>query len=180
MGTCVETLISAMKAKPWGGAAELGAPAEGGYRDGLVSELGGVPRSALQTVFGNGLGRRIWEDARGAGNGVADEEIVGGMIAYVTRRAGEALQANGREAKAIGLRVEYADGVVILRRMRLARPTADAAELFQAAMELLGRAEARCTAVASMRLNLTSAHAEVASERAGALGFALANAAARA
>jgi hypothetical protein len=175
MGTCVETLISAMKTEPWRGAAELGAPAEVGYGDGLVDDLGGVPRPALQTVFGKELGRRIWENARRAGSAVPDEEIVGGMIAYVTRRAGEALRANGRQAKAIGLRVEYADGVANLHRVRLARPTSDGVELREAALELFGRAEARGATVVSVKLNVTSVHAEVVSERAGGLGFAMAS-----
>jgi hypothetical protein len=175
MGTCVETLISAMKAKPWGSAAELGGAGKVGYGNGLADELEGVPRPALQTVFGKELGRQIWEGARRTGSAVVDEEIVGGMIAYVSRRAGEALRANGRQAKAIGLRVEYMDGVATLHRMRLARPTADAAELLETAMELFGRPEARCVAVASVKLSVTSVHAEAVTEGAGALGFALAS-----
>jgi hypothetical protein len=175
MGTCVETLISAMKTEPWGGAEGLGGLAEVGHGDGLLDELGGVPRPALQTVFGKELGRRIWENARRAGSAVADEEIVGGMIAYVTRRAGEALRANGRQAKAIRLRLEYVDGVATLHRVRLARATSDAAELLDAATELLGRAETRGAAVASVKLNVTSVYEEVVSERAGGLGFAMAS-----
>jgi hypothetical protein len=176
MGTCVETLISAMRAEPWGGAAELDAPAIVRRRDRMVDELGGVPRPALETVFGKELGRRIWERSRHfSGDEVPDEDIVGGMVEYVSRRAGEALRANWRQAKAIGLRVEYMDGVATLYRMRLARPTSDAAELLEAAMELFGRAEARCAGVASVKLNVTSVHAEAVTEGAGGLGFAMAS-----
>jgi len=176
MGTCVDTLISAMKAEPRGGAAEPGALAVVRRRDSMVDELGGVPRQALETVLGKDLGRRIWESSRHfAGDEVPDEDIVGGMIEYVTRRAGEALRASWRQAKAIGLRVEYTDGVATLYRMRLARPTSDAAELLEATMELFGRAEARSVAVASVKLNVTSVHAEAVTEGAGDLGFAMAS-----
>ena len=177
MGTCVETLISAMKVEPRTGAADMDAPTVVGRRDGLLDELAGVPRPALQTVFGKDLGRRVWENARQAGSAVADEEVVGGMIAYVSRKAGETLRANGRKAKAIGLRLVYADGVAMLRRMRLARPTSDAGELLAAGMELLGQAEMRYAAVASVKLKVTSVHAEAVTEGAAGLGFAMASAA---
>jgi hypothetical protein len=168
MGTCVETLISAMRTEPAAGGAELDAPAAVGRGGGMVEELGGVPRPALQTVFGKELGRRIWERARHfADCGVADEEILGGMIEYVSRRAGEALLKNGRQAKAIGLRLEYADGVATLHRIRLARPTSDGREILAAAMELFGGAEARGVMVESVDLKVTSVETEAVSERAG-------------
>jgi impB/mucB/samB family protein len=182
MGTCVETLISAMKPETWSGrtgATELDAPAVTGHGDGMVGELGGVPRPALQTVFGKALGRRIWERARHfAGSGVADEEILGGMIEYVSGRAGEALRENGRQAKAIGLRLEYADGVATLNRMRLARPTNDGGEILVAAMELFDRSEARGVMVESVDLKVTSVQTEPVRERAGGLDYAMVSAAA--
>jgi hypothetical protein len=182
MGSCVETLISAMKTETWTGgtsAAELDASAVVGRRERMVSELRGVPRPALQTVFGKALGRRIWERARHfAGGGVADEEILGGMIEYVSRRAGEALRENRRQAKAIGLRLEYADGVETLNRMRLARPTNDGREILVAAMELFGRTEARGVMVESVDLKVTSVQTEPVNERAGSLDYAVVSAAA--
>src|ERR1700690_121371 len=154
MGTCVETLISAMKADAWtaeDGAKELDLATVAKHGRGMVGELSGVPRPALQTVFGKDLGRRIWAQGRPTtAAGIADEEIIGGMIEYVSRRAGEALRRNGRQARAIGLGLEYADGVATLHRMRLARPTSDAGELLAAAMELFGQAEARGVAVKSL------------------------------
>jgi len=167
-----------MKTEPWTAAAELDAPTVVGCGDVMVDQLGGVPRPALQTVFGKALGRRIWERARQlAGSGVVDEEIVGGMIEYVSRRGGEALRKNGRQARAIGLRLEYADGVATLHRMRLTRPTSDAGEFLAAGMELLGRAEARGVAVESVDLKVTSVRAEAVTERTGGLVFAMVSAA---
>jgi hypothetical protein len=93
MGTCVERLISAMKAGAWAPvdrAKELDLATVAGHGCGMVGELSGVPRPALQTVFGKHLGRRIWAQGhRSAAAGVADEEIIGGMIEYVSKRAGE-------------------------------------------------------------------------------------------
>jgi impB/mucB/samB family C-terminal domain len=182
MGTCVETLISAMKADAWTPgerAKELDLATVAEYGGGMVGELSGVPRPVLQTVFGKELGRRIWaQGRRSAAAGVANEEVIGGMIEYVSRRAGEALRKNGRQARAIGLRLEYADGVATLHRMRLARPTSGAGELLAAGMELFGRAEARGGAVESVDLKVTSVQAEVVTERAGGLDFAMMSAAA--
>jgi hypothetical protein len=169
MGTCVETLISAMKTEPWTGAAELDAPAAVGRRDGMVDELGGVPRPALQSMFGRELGRRIWERAHFARGGVADEEILGGMIEHVSRRAGEALAKNGRQAKGIGLRLAYADGAATVHRMPLARATSDPGELLAAALELFARAEVRDVLVESVDLKVTSVRTDAAIERAGGL-----------
>jgi hypothetical protein len=177
MGTCVETLISAMKADAWtaeDSARELDLATVAEHGRGMVREMSGVPRPVLQTVFGNGLGRRIWaQGRRSAAAGVADDEVIGGMIEYVSRRAGEALRKNGRQARAIGLTLQYADGVVTLHRMRLARPTSDAGELLAAGMELFGRTDARGAAVESVDLKVTSVRAEVVTERAGGLDFAM-------
>ena len=183
MGTCLESLISAMKTDAWtaeDGAKGLDLAAVAEHERGMVGELSGVPRPALQTVFGKDLGRRIWAQGRhsSAAAGVADEEIIGGMIEYVSRRAGEALRKNGRQSRAIGLRLEYADGVATLLRMRLARPTSDAVELLAAAMELFGQAEARCVAVESVDLKVISVQAEVVTERASGLDYAMVAAAA--
>jgi nucleotidyltransferase/DNA polymerase involved in DNA repair len=164
--------------------------------DRLVGELRGVPKPVLQTVFGKGLGRRIWQQARrsaGAGRQsqtapggnaeartaptvVTNGEIVGGMIEYVSRRAGETLSKNQRQAQAIGLSLVYADGVSKVERMRLARPTSDAQELSAAAMALFRRAEARGVTVASVDLTVTSVQTEVVTERAGGLDGAIVSA----
>jgi hypothetical protein len=183
MGTCVETLISAMKAGAWAAgngakSLETAAAAVVEHGHGMAAELVGVPKPALQTVFGEDLGRRIWERARhSSGGDVGDAEILGGMIEYVSRRAGEALRRNARQAKAIGLRLEYADGVATLNRMRLARPTSDAGELLAGVMELLRLVEPRGVAVASVDLKVTSVQTEVVTERAGGLGYAMMSAA---
>jgi nucleotidyltransferase/DNA polymerase involved in DNA repair len=170
---------------------ESAGPAKRG--DGMVDDLRGVPKPMLQTVFGRMLGRRIWEQARrhgiasqparrgadltpGSANAVDDAEIVSGMIEYVSRRAAETLGRNGRQAKAIGLRIVYVGGVSRLDRMRLARPTNEEQELSAAAMELFRKSEARGVAVEAVHLTATSIQAERVTEPAAGLDYAMARA----
>jgi impB/mucB/samB family protein len=170
---------------------------------GMSAGLSGVPKPALQTVFGKALGRRIWRQGRGGGTKatreastvkaaasrrapryarirsglraclgwmrsdsattmrpVTDSEIVAGMIEYLASQAGETLGRKGRQAKAIGLRIVYADGVSRIERTRLARPTNDGPEIHLAAMALFAGSEERGVAVASVNLTATSVQAE--------------------
>ena len=177
MGTCVETLISAIKADAWASASDTGelkTAAVAESANGMLAALAGVPRPALQAVFGKDLGRRVWEQTRqAASDGIADEEILGGMIEYVSRRAAEALRANGRQAKAIGLRLLYADGVATLYRTRLPRPTNDGIEIREAAMDLFGQAQARGATVEAVDLKVTSVQAVGVTRRSRGLDFAM-------
>ena len=161
----------------------------------MVVDLRGVPRPMLQTVFGRLLGRRIWEQARQPAdhrlgsqmaregrstplstNAVSDAEIVGGMTEYVSRRAAETLDKSGRQAKAIGLRIVYVDGVSRIDRMRLARPTNQEQQLSAAAMELFRRSEARDVAVEAVHLTVTSVQAERVTEPMTGLDYAMTSA----
>jgi len=152
---------------------------------GMTAELSGVPRPVLQTVFGRALGRRIWQQSRGCrplGSepittcAVADAEIVAGMIEYLGSRAGETLSRRGRQAKAIGLRIVYADGVARIDRIRLARPTNEGQELTAAAMSLFGRSGDRGVAVELVDLTVTSVQTECVTQRADGLQHAMASA----
>lgn len=174
---------------------ETAAPA--GREDGMVGELRGVPKVALQAVFGKALGQRIWDDARrlsesgtalqatsegdgsrgSIGSMVTDVEIVGGMIEHVRRRAGGALRESGRQAWAIGLAFVYADGASTLGSMRLARPTNDGWELAEGAMELFRRGQAHALVVERVELKVTSIAAEPLRERAGSFEHGMVGAA---
>jgi nucleotidyltransferase/DNA polymerase involved in DNA repair len=169
-----------------------GRSASSGER--MVRELQGVPKTALQTVFGKALGQRIWLQARrtpplpaetapvsGAGPhltpfGPSDGEIVQGMIGYLSRRAGETLRLEQRQAKTIGLRLVYADGAARMYRLRLARPSSDAREIAAAASELFQRCERRADApLESIDLTASSVQAEaVRDEEAAPLDCVLA------
>jgi nucleotidyltransferase/DNA polymerase involved in DNA repair len=109
---------------------------------------------------------------------VADADIVAGMIEYLGSQAGETLGQRGWQAKAIGLRMVYADGVSRIERMRLARPTNDGQELAAAAMSLFGRSEERGVAVERVDLTLTSVQTEYVTQRTDGLQHAMASAAA--
>lgn len=163
-----------------------------GRGDAMVVDLRGVPKPMLQTVFGRLLGRRIWEQARRLAdrrvgshtdrergstppstNAVTDADIVSGMTEYVSRRAAETLGESGRQAKAVGLRIVYVDGVSRIDRMRLARPTNEEQELSAAAMELFRRSEARDVAVEAVHLTVTSVQAERVTEPMTGLDYAM-------
>jgi hypothetical protein len=153
----------------------------------LLGELRRVAKPALQAVFGKGLGRRIWQQARrpvGSSESktaaesspegparvvdVTDGEIVGGMIGYVSRCAAETLTRNRRQAKAIGLRLVYMDGTTTVARTCLVRPTSDAEELHVAAMALFGEKEARGVGVASVDLRVRTVQTASVRERSKA------------
>jgi nucleotidyltransferase/DNA polymerase involved in DNA repair len=155
----------------------------------LVPEFRGIPKAALRTVFGKELGQQIWKLARAerlgaenaparseatpakhgvpaaaAASGLADAEIVRGMIGYVSRRAAETLAQHKRQAKAIGLRLAYSDGVVSTQRTRLARPTSDAHELAAAAIDLFHAFEPRDVALESINLTTTTLQTEAVTD----------------
>jgi nucleotidyltransferase/DNA polymerase involved in DNA repair len=109
-------------------------------------------------------------------NPIADAEIVAGMIEYLGSRAGETLGQRGRQAKAIGLRMVYADGVSRIGRMRLARPTNDGQELTAAAMSLFGGSEERGVAVERVDLTVTSVQTECVIQGTDGLEHAMASA----
>jgi nucleotidyltransferase/DNA polymerase involved in DNA repair len=165
------------------------------YGKNLLTELRYVPKPALRAVFGDGFGRRIWEltrhqdehqrptsptpgalTAMAVPHGLTEPEIVSGMIEYVSRRAAETLAEEQRQAKAIGLRLLYADGLVHTQRTRLARPTSDSHELSAAAIDLFHRAPARKLAVVSVSLTGTTVQAEAVHDSLPRLRCALANA----
>ncbi len=108
---------------------------------------------------------------------VADSEVVAGMIEYLASQAGESLGQRGRQAKAIGLRIVYADGVSRMERMRLARPTNERQELKAAAISLFGKSEDRGVAVESVDLTAASVQAECVTQRAAGLEHAMVSAA---
>ena len=160
MEACVEAsaLLAGNPAASW--AIRIARPVGDGFR--VAGELSGVPRPALQAVFGHALGRRIWEQARPKAvasaarpaTQVADAEIASGMVEYVSRQAADTLRGRGRQAKAIRLTVAYADGESRQVQMRLARPTDEGDEIAESATELLRRLPAR--GVLSVDLKVTS------------------------
>ena len=160
-------------------------------KGGLFAKLRGVPKPVLRTVFGKALGAKIWKQGRQEAaeshadrldefTPVSDSEIVAGMIEYVSGRAGETLRERGRRAKAIGLRIVYADGVSRMERTRLAWPTNDVREISAAAMALFRRSKEHRAIVEAVDLTATSVQAERVRDRENVLAHAMASATARA
>jgi impB/mucB/samB family C-terminal domain len=157
----------------------------------MLSRLRGVPKAALEAVFGRSLGARIWAESRmpisheaerqalgrtavqNDPGQVCNQEIVIGMIGYVAKQAAVTLRDCGRRAKEIGLQLTYEDGAVILQRSNLFAATSDETRLADAAKQLLRKSGLRSVNVESVDLRLTSVEAEVATEPAGALKFAM-------
>jgi proline racemase len=111
----------------------------------MTEQLQGVPKPMLRTVFGDGLGRRIWELVRRNGrqpgadplNRVSDVELSKGMVEYLSQRAAETLHARNRQARAIRLTITYADRESLTARTHLPTPTNESSEIVVATMGLL-------------------------------------------
>ncbi len=169
------------------------APKSGIPRDRMLKDLDGVPKAALRTVFGNAMGRRVWEQVRrsneptrrtDAGNSsragsnpvgseVTDADLVVAMIESVSRRAGETLRVHRRQAKAIGLVLTYADGAATSESARLARPTVDASEISAAAVALFRCCRLREAVLVSINLTTSTLQTEDVLDSAAALNCAM-------
>src|SRR6202451_4331462 len=57
---------------------------------GMIAELSGGPRPVLQTVFGRGLGRRIWQHSQGCDT--KPEPVAAIVKAAASRRTPEAMR----------------------------------------------------------------------------------------
>ena len=170
------------------------APKSGIGRDRLLNDLAGVPKATLRTVFGKAMGRRIWERVRrsnesarqpGAGSSreatsdplaaeLTNTDVILAMIESVGRRAAETLSLHKRQAKAIGLMLTYADGVVTSESVRLARPSADAGEICGAAVGLFRCCKPREAALVSVNLTTSTLQAEAVLDPAAPLHCAMA------
>jgi nucleotidyltransferase/DNA polymerase involved in DNA repair len=107
---------------------------------------------------------------------LVNAEILRGMIEYLSRRAGETLDQNRRQARSATLTLCYDDGTREIASARLARPTSDPAELCEAVSELFRSFEAGDAALESINLTTSSVAVESVVEVAPDLSCALAGA----
>jgi hypothetical protein len=167
---------------PAGTPAWAMAVAAPGTGFGMVDGLRGVPKPALQTVFGKGLGHRIWQQIRvrrtsakpnpaQAPARVANRDIAAGMVKYVSEQAAKSLQAHARLAKAIGLRLTYANGRCIMERVHLRCATNRRENIVEAATTLLGTFPAGNMSIVSIDLTMTTVEAIVLRQSSGQAGF---------
>jgi hypothetical protein len=141
MDACVDISTLPSVSASW--AIRVPRPPGDGFR--TAEQLQGVPKPMLQTVFGDGLGRRIWEFVRrndgqpGAGpvSRVSDVELSKGMVEYLSQQAADTLHARSRQARAIRLTITYADRESLTARTCLPTPTNEGSEIAVATMGLL-------------------------------------------
>jgi DNA polymerase-4 len=113
----------------------------------VVGDLAAVPEEVLEETFGKS-GVSVSRRARGLeddqdevpvgerrpksrsisretsfAKDTADPRFIDGMISYLAQRAGQALRAEGLVARAVGVRLRYADFKTVEIRRRLGRPT---------------------------------------------------------
>lgn len=164
MEACIETsaLLASNPAPAW--AVRVARPVGDRFR--MAEDLRGVPKAALQSVFGKLVGQRIWHQARPvpvtaastpeARPKVADAEITAGLVEYVSQQAADTLRQRCRQAKEITLTATYEDGRSTSTRVSLARPAHNAAEIAAAAKQALRQLPARSTTMKSMALAVTA------------------------
>jgi hypothetical protein len=160
METCIESpAFVARDAGPsW--TTRFARPDGDGFR--MVEELRGVPKAALRSIFGKTFGGRIWMRTRDravhrmaadARREVSDREVREGLVKYLSKQAAATLEAKGRLAVFVELKIAYEDGEVISVGGLLERPTFTAGEICEAAIGMLERVPARCSIAKSMNLS---------------------------
>ena len=122
-----------------------------------VAELRRVPFFSLQSAYGDVLGRQIWHNARGLDHreiprgslarslsreayiegGTIDIHQLNALAEFLCARISIALCDSRRSARAIGVRIRYADQFCASQSFRLPTATGDSRELLRSAVSLL-------------------------------------------
>lgn len=181
MEACIENpgLVVGAVTPSW--AIRVARSVGDGYR--MAEELRGVPAGALQRVFGQALGRRIWQQGRAGaadfpasavGGRVADEEIAFGMVGYLCEQAAATLRSRQRLANGVTLTVSYADGESKVAQGRLPRLTDATSDIDVLVRRLLS--DVPRDGVQSVNLKISSVEIAVARERALAPSISTASA----
>jgi len=158
MQACIEAAAppAAIPGPAW--ALRVAGRATDGRR--MAEAMQGVPKPALQTIFGKCLGGRLWDQAQSRVGphpmGVSDSEISAGMLAYVSGQAADALRSAGRQATGIAINITYTNGETKLARTPLAWATNAAGDIADAATKLLRQVAAHDATIAAIRLSMTT------------------------
>jgi len=171
----------------------LGTPHESllaasGFR--TIAALRRVPRQALIAAFGEALGERIWNAARGRdvseklpaaprssisrettiAGGTTDPEHLKQMIGYLCDRVSATLHESGRVAGSTGLTIAYVDQYSAKQSLRVLRPTAASLDLQEAAQNLCKNLFTRPVKVHRLRVEVSACAAKtVAAQRSAEL-----------
>jgi DNA polymerase-4 len=146
-----------------------------------IAALRRVPRQALMAAFGEMLGGRIWNAARGRDfsdklpaapqgsisrettieGGTIDPEHLKQMIGYLCDRVSATLHDSSRVASSIGLDIAYIDQHSAKQSLRVLRPTAVSLDLQEAARNLCNNLFTRPVKVHRIRVGVTACVAKV-------------------
>jgi len=141
-----------------------------------IAALRRVPRQALMAAFGEALGERIWNAARGRDfseklpaaprgsisrettidGGTIDPEHIKQMIGYLCDRVIATLHESGRVAGSIGLTIAYVDQYSAKQSLRMLKPTAVSLDLQEAARNLCKNLFTRPVKVHRIRVEVTA------------------------
>jgi len=147
-----------------------------------IAALRRVPRQALMAAFGEMLGERIWNAARGRDfsdkllaaqrspisrettieGGTIDPEHLQQMIGYLCDRVSATLHESSVEARSVGLDIAYVDQYSAKQSLRLLMPTAVSLDLQEAARNLCKNLFTRPVKVHRVRIEVIAGAAKAA------------------
>ena len=153
-----------------------------------IAALRRVPRQALMASFGDALGERIWNAARGRDfsnkllgalrgsisrettieGGTTDPELLKQMIGYLCDRVSATLHESGRVAGSIGLTIAHLDQYSAKQSLRVLRPSAVSLDLQEAAQNLCRNLFTRPVKVHRIRLEIIACAAKTVAARRSA------------
>ena len=145
-----------------------------------IAALRRVPRQALMAAFGEMLGERIWNAARGRDfsnklpaaprssisrettieGGTIDAAHLKQMIGYLCDRVSATLRESSVEARSVGLAIAYLDHYSAKQSLRLLRPTAVSLDLQEAARNLCKSLFTRPVKVHRVRIEVSAGAAK--------------------
>ena len=141
-----------------------------------IAALRRVPQQALAAAFGEMLGERVWNAARGRDfsnklpaasrssisrettieRGTVDPEHLQQLIGYLCDRVSAALRESSVEARSVGLNIAYVDQYSAKQSLRLLRPIAMSLDLQEAARNLCKNLFTRPVKVHRIRVEVTA------------------------
>jgi len=153
-----------------------------------IAALRRVPRPALMAGFGERLGERIWNAARGRDfsdkllaaqrssisrettieGGTIDPEHLQQMIGYLCDRVSATLHESSVEARSVGLDIAYVDQYSAKQSLRLLMPTAVSLDLQEAARNLCKNLFTRAVKVHRIRVEVAACVAKAVAAQSSA------------
>jgi DNA polymerase IV len=176
-----ETLLAPLSLDklPGIGRAQVNALAKRGVT--TVGQLRLIPKPVLVAAFGDVIGRQIWESAHGRdqrrslppsapisitcettiAHGTVDAELLGHLLAYLSRRVSGAVRESGKQAATVGVRLRYMDDYCAQQTKRLTCTSNNERELLLAAKELFAQLLTRGVPIRQMGISITNVNEDL-------------------